>query len=144
MRLPPALPSRRISSIFQSTHSQRVRPELKALLTCILVFQSTHSQRVRLDVAIKDGATTTISIHALTKSATFSLNGISITIKISIHALTKSATTSAPRYQIYFAISIHSLTKSATYLHCDVLCMHLYFNPRTHKECDLILALIDL
>ena len=37
-------------------------------------------------------------------------------------------------------ISIHALTKSATLALCFRALTLLYFNPRTHKECDLVLG----
>ena len=38
----------------------------------------------------------------------------------------------------YSNISIHALTRSATSLNIVSLLKSLYFNPRTHEECDLI------
>ncbi len=35
------------------------------------------------------------------------------------------------------SISIHALTRSATKISESVLLSVLYFNPRTHKECDV-------
>ena len=39
---------------------------------------------------------------------------------------------------IYLFISIHALTRSATFLLAVASANVSYFNPRTHKECDLI------
>ena len=58
------------------------------------------------------------------------------TILISIHALTKSATRDKIGKYPYVAISIHALTKSATAIYVNVNRNRVYFNPRTHKECD--------
>ena len=102
-----------------------------------------------------------ISIHALTKSATYFQTLFICSIQISIHALTKSATlffilklrikcNFNPRthkecdskgHRITLtgeAISIHALTKSATFAGYGLLFRRYYFNPRTHKECDTI------
>ena len=58
----------------------------------IPLFQSTHSQRVRRDTADHFWGNYTISIHALTKSATADAVYDQTQQQISIHALTKSAT----------------------------------------------------
>ena len=55
-------------------------------------FQSTHSQRVRPKGKSIFIVTSGISIHALTKSATYKIIKPSKAQAISIHALTKSAT----------------------------------------------------
>ena len=38
----------------------------------------------------------------------------------------------------HFLISIHALTRSATIGGLTITCVTDYFNPRTHKECDLV------
>ena len=81
-----------LKKLFQSTHSQRVRQTFPAWLGLAWVFQSTHSQRVRPQLQLHDSLIHTISIHALTKSATQNLVLFVHLCFISIHALTKSAT----------------------------------------------------
>ncbi len=79
-------------------------------------FQSTHSQGVRHDEMRALSADDVISIHALTRSATPRCHQTLRGLPISIHALTRSAT-AVPKAKFLPLI---------------------YFNPRTHKECDLI------
>ena len=62
-----------VSWIFQSTHSQGVRPIWLACLTDDSIFQSTHSQGVRLLYATYFWIHYSISIHALTRSATIDI-----------------------------------------------------------------------
>ena len=57
-------------TLFQSTHSQGVRPPFHAVFTSKAVFQSTHSQGVRPSSKVLTSSSTSISIHALTRSAT--------------------------------------------------------------------------
>ena len=109
---PIALPN--CQEIFQSTHSQRVRQIIVFCSLFIEKFQSTHSQRVRRQNAPAWLLQRSISIHALTKSAT------AASIRDSIHYLNFN-----PR----------------THKECDSVkmlsyCLIPYFNPRTHKECD--------
>ena len=78
-------------------------------------FQSTHSRRVRLLCYKYIHTFIFVSIHALTKSATYALYLPVITIVVSIHALTKSATCMIVNPTNPFdRVSIHALTKSAT------------------------------
>ena len=56
-----------------------------------------------------------ISIHALTRSATVPLGELYEDLEISIHALTRSATSNDPAFKVeVLDISIHALTRSAT------------------------------
>ena len=144
---------------FQSTHSRRVRHGSPSLFNSDQLFQSTHSRRVRLYLVFGLLLSTFVSIHALTKSATFlslqlvvfcSFNprtheecdpvffSFDPFLQVSIHALTKSATLRPVCLYKCIAVSIHALTKSAT-LSC-LLPVRWYcsFNPRTHEECDLV------
>ncbi len=104
-----------------------------------------------------------ISIHALTRSATITLAMIKYlasrfqsTHSQGVRLSQKCITTSTIRgfqsthsqgvrrrkeamQQIGRHISIHALTRSAT-LYANGRCLDtIYFNPRTHKECDLIM-----
>ena len=56
-------------ALFQSTHSRRVRQALGIDYSSQLKFQSTHSRRVRQQTN-NNTFFITVSIHALTKSAT--------------------------------------------------------------------------
>ena len=102
--------------IFQSTHSQRVRPIIDKQAAEIVWFQSTHSQRVRPTQLPLFRLNPEISIHALTKSATDLDYYLKVSTEISIHALTKSATYKIIKPSKAQAISIHALTKSATFI----------------------------
>ena len=100
-----------------------------------------------------------ISIHALTRSATAPFSSPKTCQTISIHALTRSATHLGIKgygYEINFnprthkecdlfvdgvagvgdSISIHALTRSATPPVSITKLILIHFNPRTHKECD--------
>ena len=59
--------------LFQSTHSQGVRLWRSGSSAMITLFQSTHSQGVRLNCFDWQCNKSSISIHALTRSATHSL-----------------------------------------------------------------------
>jgi hypothetical protein len=106
------------------------------------IFQSTHSQRVRHRSNWRICRASTISIHALTKSATPPSQLDHSSIEISIHALTKSATSWISAVTLILMISIHALTKSATFPKLNYKNFIIYFNPRTHKECDCEILLI--
>ena len=56
---------------------------------------------------------------------------------ISIHALTGSATRLYVGFFFFFIISIHALTGSATLALDTGVKLIDNFNPRTHGECDL-------
>ena len=100
----------------------------------------------------------TVSIHALTRSATTGgVDQMRVTV-VSIHALTRSATLCISLRYRSLAVSIHALTRSATnavYIHPKESTLFqsthsrgvrqwppFYsvaassFNPRTHEECD--------
>ncbi|PAE14612.1 hypothetical protein CHH91_18485, partial [Virgibacillus sp. 7505] len=65
--------------------------------------------------------TKSISIHALTQSATpIQLNKSGSLEKISIHALTQSATLEQAIRDIVAKISIHALTQSATFSNSEM------------------------
>ena len=99
-----------------------------------------------------------ISIHALTKRATWMFRFLVDHLLISIHALTKRATAQRLRGQQLFSISIHALTKRATCAEegeggLREISIHAltkratecrdhqrhrpsYFNSRSHEESD--------
>ena len=100
---------------FQSTHSRGVRLEIvnsyiqsssnfnprtheecdhekSVVKVSDHLFQSTHSRGVRLSEAFQQDESLSISIHALTRSATNTEPMVCIINYISIHALTRSAT----------------------------------------------------
>ena len=77
-----------------------------------------------------------ISTHALTWSATSVKNVPMPRLVISTHALTWSATGFEPPMLHQYKISTHALTWSATTVNCDNSFLHVYFNSRTHVECD--------
>ncbi len=123
--------------LFQSTHSRGVRRHRLRLFAGPGRFQSTHSRGVRLEHPQPSRHRKSISIHALTRSATpkqppswpaschFNprtheecdiidpVNPDVIPI-ISIHALTRSATAIRFFQNNRIQISIHALTRSAT------------------------------
>ena len=112
---PIALPN--CQEIFQSTHSQRVRQIIVFCSLFIEKFQSTHSQRVRLKNLIIN---TQVILFQSTHSQRVRLQYSNCSI-------------------IYPCISIHALTKSATEINFKPHSFNVYFNPRTHKECDPLL-----
>ena len=101
-------------SLFQSTHSQGVRPISWALITSCHGFQSTHSQGVRrlFQVACKP-----------------------IVKFQSTHSQGVRQKQQWCRYRL-ISISIHALTRSATFPLSNMFHLISNFNPRTHKECD--------
>ena len=147
------------------THKECDRLPLSQLSSRCLLFQSTHSQGVRLAQQDDVNHAMDISIHALTRSATINKSDKYSIVAISIHALTRSATLASIsafliaiwfqsthsqgvrhpiQYPLYLQliISIHALTRSATSLTFFFAIRSIYFNPRTHKECDFTLQLI--
>ena len=120
---------------FQSTHSRGVR-QLKGLgLRIQGAFQSTHSRGVRL--RNQDGVlwVFSISIHALTRSATHK-SSCSPNQRIfqSTHSRGVRPSSSS-------LISSDAHFNPRTHEECDALPHELihptcYFNPRTHEECD--------
>ena len=144
--------------MFQSTHSRGVRQNVLMLFTENLCFNPrTHEECDRLHGcsylsgsvsihALTRSATVftdppygmkKVSIHALTRSATKSDAVWFACTVVSIHALTRSATCIAPLELSTYFVSIHALTRSAT---CDGQAVrHIVrcFNPRTHEECDV-------
>ena len=81
-------------------------------------FQSTHSRGVRPGSVKMTEPEPPISIHALTRSATYLRDVLRKGVAISIHALTRSATALVRSKGVKEAISIHALTRSAT-IHTD-------------------------
>ncbi|CZQ88083.1 Hypothetical protein TR210_670 [Trichococcus ilyis] len=78
-----------------------------------------------------------ISIHALTRSATKAYGFWASKTPISIHALTRSATDGRIVTLNDQTISIHALTRSATNPSRTRSTRSPDFNPRTHEECDV-------
>ena len=141
---------------FQSTHSQGVRLLVMGFTGKDAIFQSTHSQGVRQQSTVKGAFFVGISIHALTRSATYSTmfascSGSSFQSThsqgvrpptsppipapyfISIHALTRSATWSGAPLASTWVISIHALTRSATsWVHSFF--QKLYTFQSTHSQ----------
>ena len=101
---------------FQSTHSRGVRRKWFKRCYNANQFQSTHSRGVRLETVEIPLESTIISIHALTRSATYADEDATLAYGISIHALTRSATRQILRAFTLLDISIHALTRSATKL----------------------------
>ena len=99
---------------FQLTHSRGVRRFRRHSNSRQKTFQLTHSRGVRRRPSLSTVATTVISTHALTWSATTSCDGICNHRRISTHALTWSATCFHCFSRCHYAISTHALTWSAT------------------------------
>ena len=102
------------SELFQSTHSRRVRLCYAINFVYACRFQSNHSRRVRLDPAIPINSCAfdfNPRTHEECDAVLISRTRRNL---ISIHALTKSATLTVKKYGPLRSISIHALTKSAT------------------------------
>ena len=101
-----------------------------------LSFQSTHSRGVRPRRRRHFAGYLTVSIHALTRSATIGTESGVAFASVSIHALTRSATLSIMKDLYYFILfqSTHSrgVRLSVKAARDKPKC----FNPRTHEECD--------
>ena len=120
------------------------------------VFQSTHSRGVRLTSAMWSlpqicfnprtheecdsmvwGAYCVfcVSIHALTRSATFWCNTLSV--EICFNPRTHEECDSLHLQHLFRRwVSIHALTRSATLSSLKYISKKGRFNPRTHEECD--------
>ena len=99
---------------FQSTHSRGVRHSSSVLMSSVKCFNPrTHEECDRL--FLMAASWMTVSIHALTRSATSALDGIGISSK----------------FQSTHSRGVRHLLRSfVVVLTC--------FNPRTHEECDCI------
>ena len=103
---------------------------------CNVLFQSTHSQRVRPLCSPQRCRCDFISIHALTKSAT------AASIRDSIHYLNFNPRTHKECDSVkMLSYCLIPYFNPRTHKECDRLSTNkqrrLYdFNPRTHKECD--------
>ena len=84
-----------------------------------------------------------ISIHALAKRATKSLEYDFIPSFISIHALAKRATNAPNGDFIIFDISIHALAKRATLISKCYTGTKENFNPRPRKEGDSLFTVLN-
>ena len=112
-----------------------MRPPSSRSLRFMVWFQSTHSRSVRRNKK-RLFSFITISIHALTRSATFDAVCKILYDEISIHALTRSATIRPERYgrsKSHFNPRTHE--ECDQFLHRIILTSP-DFNPRTHEECD--------
>ena len=99
--------------VFQSTHSRGVRHIGLVAFCSKLKFQSTHSRGVRHDLDNKTGYHIDFNPRTHEECDMIWITKQGIT-SISIHALTRSAT---GRHRTFYAakhISIHALTRSAT------------------------------
>ena len=100
-------------------------------------FQSTHSQGVRHTWGLKAMGMRLISIHALTRSATYLL----MVLQELVTQFQSTHSQGVRRKLLPFCksrgyISIHALTRSATVFLNLFFNLWRDFNPRTHKECD--------
>ena len=84
-----------------------------------------------------------ISIHALAKRATKSLEYDFIPSFISIHALAKRATSDTRLVAQYNGISIHALAKRATLISKCYTGTKENFNPRPRKEGDSLFTVLN-
>ena len=101
-------------------------------------FQSTHSRGVRLHILPMGQPSTSISIHALTRSATFRQRKIE-KMRTDFNPRTHEECDMFDKYNDYLPefISIHALTRSATDVSLTYNAVEVDFNPRTHEECDV-------
>ena len=99
---------------FQSTHSRGVRLEGLSVIENLRKFQSTHSRGVRRKIPLSIALFQTVSIHALTRSATF-VNTPFIMFHVfqSTHSRGVRPTVSSLNHG-QVRVSIHALTRSAT------------------------------
>ena len=107
------------------------------MLVKLIVFQSTHSQGVRLGWSFCICCRTNFNPRTHKECDNLIDSYTYLQCLISIHALTRSATVSCQRTRKAISISIHALTRSATHQSLLRSWVISYFNPRTHKECDL-------
>ena len=105
--------------MFQSTHSRGVRHLSPVFCRKCGGFQSTHSRGVRLWVGIAEDRLGEVSIHALTRSATWA----------------RDKDLSYIKFQSTHSRGVRRLAHTT----CQY---HACFNPRTHEECDCRLHVI--
>ena len=100
--------------MFQSTHSRGVRLALLGSQTQAPVFQSTHSRGVRPINGHSYFANETVSIHALTRSATGQSSEVSATALFQSTHSRGVRRCGLPANSFRKHVSIHALTRSAT------------------------------
>ena len=148
-----------LCTIFQSTRSQRPRPDCSSVRGETESFQSTRSQRPRRDSPLgpdcglyisihevaktstakaeQGGAVVDISIHEVAKTSTapfFTVNGY--LFYISIHEVAKTSTLHNERQDRGNNISIHEVAKTSTFSRIFPAICLLHFNPRGRKDLD--------
>ena len=150
----------RSTSTFQSTHSRGVRPDQDSTSVISLGFQSTHSRGVRHLEPIfysevlkyfnprthEECDNTFLSIGEpkcyFNPRTHEECDGIGKGT-LPTHAKFQSTHSrgvrhlNLPHYKDWYIISIHALTRSATLQNTQTGTDKIYFNPRTHEECDL-------
>ena len=107
-------------------------------------FQSTHSRGVRRGLGYKYSDNDFISIHALTRSATFNRHP-SRRYRHDFNPRTHEECDHNFIFKRHVRIlfqSTHSRGVRRPYT-CSTSIPTLYFNPRTHEECDFIAFIID-
>ncbi len=124
---------------FQSTHSRRVRLNRSMLL----LSEKSFNPRTHEECDFGSGlylARLVVSIHALTKSATYAIitrvtSGFGFQSTHSRRVRHACNRISKQRF-----VSIHALTKSATIYYTSYKLITKSFNPRTHEECDRVIS----
>ena len=123
-------------SMFQSTHSRGVRHFFFLCAFGFELFQSTHSRGVRLwsDTNFR---TSYLFQSTHSRGVRHHLTTLFSSMIVSIHALTRSATFNLSKMCVCFCRfqSTHSRGVRLDFF-CPVFCFYICFNPRTHEECD--------
>ena len=99
---------------FQSTHSRRARQGIREMMSVAMKFQSTHSRRARRGSGVSNQSKYTVSIHALTKSATTCNRGRSRGTNSFNPRTHEERDPGIVANFLFSDVSIHALTKSAT------------------------------
>ena len=104
------------------------------------MFQSTHSRGVRRSNPKSSAALPCFNPRTHEECDCIKLDDKQHSKTVSIHALTRSATRRFLSHSRLLTVSIHALTRSATCCYLLRFCGYVSFNPRTHEECDAILG----
>ena len=121
---------------FQSTHSRGVRHLHTLPARLLLCFNPRTHEECDVQWLRKCNCQAHVSIHALTRSATFCYLFVYRGSNVSIHALTRSATQSSIERQGYENSLNPRTNEECDQVRPEGIFPGICFNPRTHEECD--------
>ena len=124
-------------SIFQSTLPREERPKFSDFFPILLIYFNPRSHE-RSDGMVLPLNTLNglISIHAPTRGATYSPPCVIVIVCISIHAPTRGATHLLHVTCITSTFQSTLPREERQLMVSSSLCLHGYFNPRSHERSD--------